>query len=183
MSSTVDIFRAWSEGRSPFFGEKWDAPATDHATQFPTPTDMSCYLCERKIEEGHQGWLRPMVTAEKDENGNNIAKLVACHRGCEMGTTIGHHFGYCSCTGFNDYWERGVALLAYLENPVWYLAVCQGCTPTLPMPFTTEQDRDDWARLHAEGTGHEVANETQNRVYDQTNTAYQNWKDKNDGRV
>jgi len=96
----------------PFFGSKWDAPATDDAPQAPTPVGQQCYLCEREIVEGDQGWIRAMG---KEIDGKLVGVPAPVHRGCEMGTTIGHTFGFCSCTGWDDYYERGKALIEHLD--------------------------------------------------------------------
>jgi len=73
-----------------FFGERWDAPNVDDAVQRPTPVGEPCVL-----------FIRPHVF----EDGT--VGFSAVHRGCEMGTTIGHYFGVCSCTGWDDLYERG----------------------------------------------------------------------------
>jgi hypothetical protein len=39
---------------------------------------------------------------------------------------------------------------------VFYLAICQDCTPILPQPFSDETERDQWLAAHAGGTGHRV---------------------------
>lgn len=41
-------------------------------------------------------------------------------------------------------------------SEIWYLAVCNTCTPLLPMPFLLEDERDRWAKEHTDGTGHDV---------------------------
>lgn len=38
----------------------------------------------------------------------------------------------------------------------FYLATCRDCDPDWPQPFYDEAERDAWARGHAEGTGHAV---------------------------
>lgn len=93
----------------PYFGPKWDAPATDNAPHTLTPVGMTCYLCERPIEAGDQGWMRYCINED-------VAQHRPVHRGCEMGTTIGHTFGFCSCTGWDDYYERGQALIAFIDK-------------------------------------------------------------------
>ena len=37
------------------------------------------------------------------------------------------------------------------EAETWYLAICQGCTPVLPQPFTDESERDQWAERALDG--------------------------------
>lgn len=95
----------------PFFGPKWDAPATDDAPQTGTPVGERCYLCQREIVQGDQGWIRAMVL---EAEGQPVSGAV--HRGCEMGTIVGHTFGFCSCTGWDDLWVRGEALIACLDR-------------------------------------------------------------------
>jgi hypothetical protein len=93
-----------------YFGEKWDAPSHDDATQTETPIGEPCYMCEREIVEGDQGWVRSLVTSDWKATSQPV------HLGCEMGTTIGHTFGYCNCTGWTDHYWRGKALLQHLKQ-------------------------------------------------------------------
>ena len=88
-----------------FFGERWDAPIVDHARQESTPVGTACYLCKRAIAAGDQGFIRSLFT----EKG--LAGDLAVHRGCDMATSIGHLFGICSCTGWEDIYERGQELV------------------------------------------------------------------------
>ena len=48
-------------------------------------------------------------------------------------------------------------------HETWYLAVCMDCTPTLPQPFTTESQRNEWATSHIRATGHRVEFEVETR--------------------
>jgi hypothetical protein len=48
-----------------FFGQRWDAPILDFARSAPTPVGVVCYLCDRPIHRGDQGFIRPLIT----ENG------------------------------------------------------------------------------------------------------------------
>ena len=40
--------------------------------------------------------------------------------------------------------------------PMVYLATCQDCVPVLPQPFSDKSERDTWARVHRDATGHAV---------------------------
>jgi hypothetical protein len=77
-----------------FFGEHWGAPILEYAQSAPTPLGVACYLCDRPIHRGDQGFIRPLIT-ENGPSGN-----LPVHRGCDMAVTIGHLFGICSCTGW-----------------------------------------------------------------------------------
>ena len=91
-----------------FFGQRWNAPVVDDGPdvlQVPTPVGEPCSACNRKIEEGDQGFIRPHVFAD-----GNVG-FMPVHRGCEMGTTVGHYFGLCSCTGWDDLYGRGKELV------------------------------------------------------------------------
>jgi hypothetical protein len=90
---------------SVFFGEHWDAPILDHAWWVPTPVGVVCYPCDCPIHRGDQGFIRPLIT----ENGPGGDLPV--HRGCDMATAIGHLFGICSHTGWDDIYERGQELV------------------------------------------------------------------------
>lgn len=37
-----------------------------------------------------------------------------------------------------------------------HLALCLGCQPLLPMPFSDVEERDWWVRTHHDATGHSV---------------------------
>jgi hypothetical protein len=88
-----------------FFGGHWDAPILESAQSAPTPVGVTCYLCDRPIHHGDQGFIRPLIT-ENGPGGN-----LPVHRGCDMAVTIGHLFGICSCTGWDDIYERGQELV------------------------------------------------------------------------
>jgi hypothetical protein len=88
-----------------FFGDHWGAPILDYAQSAPTPVGVACYLCDRPIHRGDQGFIRTVIT-ENGPGGN-----LPVHRGCDMATTIGHLFGICSCTGWDDIYERGEELV------------------------------------------------------------------------
>ena len=45
----------------------------------------------------------------------------------------------------------------------FHLAVCQDCKPVLPVPFGEEADRDQWAKVHEEATGHRVERQVEMR--------------------
>ena len=79
-----------------FFGDHCGAPILEYAQPAPTPVGVACYHCDRPIHHGDQGFIRPLIT----ENGP--AGKLPVHRGCDMATTIGHLFGICSCTGWDD---------------------------------------------------------------------------------
>ncbi len=56
----------------------------------------------------------------------------------------------------------------------FHLAVCQECTPVLPMPFGTAEERDEWADAHRAGTGHRVVDALQENQPDGEVRIYQN---------
>jgi hypothetical protein len=88
-----------------FFGEPWGAPILDYVRSVPTPIGLVCYLCDHPIQRGDQGFIHPLIT-ENGPCGN-----LPVHRGCDMAVTIGHLFGICSCTGWEDIYERGQELV------------------------------------------------------------------------
>jgi hypothetical protein len=47
---------------------------------------------------------------------------------------------------------------------VFYLAICQDCTPILPQPFFDETKRDQWLAAHVSGTGHRVRTAVETRA-------------------
>lgn len=53
---------------------------------------------------------------------------------------------------------------AYGRVPmVFHLAICMKCTPTLPVPFHSEVERDQWLLSHVSGTGHSVVRDVEVR--------------------
>jgi hypothetical protein len=46
---------------------------------------------------------------------------------------------------------------------VFYLAICQDCTPVLPVPFYDKTERDAWVAAHAT-TGHKIWTATETRT-------------------
>jgi hypothetical protein len=87
-SATTGVLRSWSM-------HKWA----------PTPVGVACYLCDRPIHRGDQAFIGPLITVTGP--GGNLP----VHRGCDMAVTIGHLFGICSCTGWDDIYERGQELV------------------------------------------------------------------------
>ena len=65
-----------------FFGDHWGAPILEYASSAPTPVGVACYLCDRPIHRGDQGFIRPLIT-ESGPGGN-----LPVHRGCDMAVTI-----------------------------------------------------------------------------------------------
>jgi hypothetical protein len=88
-----------------FFGDHWGARILEYAQSAPTPVGVACYLCDGPMQRGDQGFIRPLIT-ENGPRGN-----LPVHRGCDMAVTIGHLFGICSCTGWDDIYERGQELV------------------------------------------------------------------------
>lgn len=100
-----------------FFGERWNAPIVDPGplvAQVETPVGQECYMCDRPIIDGDQGFLRWCTGAGPDPD-TLISNLRPVHRGCDMATSIGHMYGLCSCTGWDDIYERGVELIRRLD--------------------------------------------------------------------
>jgi hypothetical protein len=89
-----------------YFGEPWDCPAVDGATQVPTPDGQLCDLCGEPICPGDRGWLRGAI---RGDGGRMFVSTVAHHAECELLTVVGHTWGVCSCTGF-DTTSRASAL-------------------------------------------------------------------------
>jgi hypothetical protein len=87
-----------------FFGERWNVPIVDHAQHAPTQSACLAISVNVPIRRGDQGFIRPLIT-EHGPAGN-----LPVHRGCDMAVTIGHLFGICSCTGWEDIYERGQEL-------------------------------------------------------------------------
>lgn len=90
-----------------FFGEPWDAPIIEDATQLPeVPTYAACLRCDEMIGEHDQGFVRPHVGDLPDLRylvGVGLGySLTAVHRECELASVVGHAVGVCSCTGYDE---------------------------------------------------------------------------------
>lgn len=84
-----------------YFGPYWDVPATDQLPQVPTPVGEPCLDCGEFIAEGEQGYTRPCIgLAPEGSDEQYTVTWMAIHRECDLLSTVGHTFGYCSC---NDY--------------------------------------------------------------------------------
>jgi hypothetical protein len=46
-----------------------------------------------------------------------------------------------------------------VTSEMFYLAICQDCTPVLPQPFLDFKERARWTKAHRDGTGHVVTYE------------------------
>ena len=88
-----------------FFGERWDAPIVDNATQVPTPVGEHCYDCAEPIADGDRGFVRPMVLAA------NVVETGYVHAECDLRGTCGHLVGLCRCTGYAS--DRATARLVW----------------------------------------------------------------------
>lgn len=78
---------------NPYFGEKWDAPATDEVEQEPTPVGVPCLDCGEPIIEGDRGFLMQCC----DVDGWSVRPI---HRECQFRNVMGgwgHHTDH-------DYW-------------------------------------------------------------------------------
>lgn len=71
-----------------FFGEPWDAPIIDEAIHVSTPAGGCCGCCREQIEEGDRGFI--------------LIDGSFTHAECEILNIIGHTYGVCRCTGFDE---------------------------------------------------------------------------------
>lgn len=82
-----------------FFGERWDAPAFDDATEIPTPVGERCLDCDELIAEGDSGTMTPAIIKTEDGYGSEIrAQHIECHLRHFLGSPA-HIMGQCSCSG------------------------------------------------------------------------------------
>ena len=84
-----------------YFGEPWDVPMLDGATQVPTPVGVRCGYCAERVVDGEQGVIYPCAGAWE-------VAAMPYHRECSMAGIVGHMVGVCSCTG----WEIGARATA-----------------------------------------------------------------------
>ena len=81
---------------NPYFGERWDVPATEGAEQAPTPIGQPCGWCTVPIQDGDRGFLLGHVAAD------GTAAAQPWHRECLLRCGVGspaHLDGRCSCRG------------------------------------------------------------------------------------
>jgi hypothetical protein len=82
-----------------FFGDRWDAPQVDDATQVDTPVGQSCLFCAEPIEPGDRGLLRHYV---RDIGPTDVDGIGPVHMECDLRMGLGivaHLEGRCSCAG------------------------------------------------------------------------------------
>ena len=70
------------------FGPPWPSRAYRDGEQSPTPVGAPCLFCLEPIEEYDRGFTFV--------NGSTA------HAECQLLAVIGHDFGVCSCTGFDN---------------------------------------------------------------------------------
>lgn len=92
-----------------FFGERWDAPAVDDATQVPTPVGQPCLAeCGDVIAEGDRGFLRGVV---RMVDGELVGSVEPVHAECDLRSVMGHQVGVCPCKGYGH--DRAAARLVW----------------------------------------------------------------------
>lgn len=103
-----------------YFGEPWDAPATDDGVRVPTPVGHAClYNCGEPIVEGDQGVVLPSLLGGPGDEP--VATVLPAHRECFIRAAIGpvEHFIEGRCSGgphSDENWrEQGRATIAWLE--------------------------------------------------------------------
>lgn len=85
-----------------FFGEPWDAPATDGQPRVATPVGQKCLWCSMPIVEGDRGFIVPAM--RQTPAGDWYADPLPQHRECQLRSVVGspaHLDGHCSCHGGN----------------------------------------------------------------------------------
>lgn len=103
-----------------FFGEPWDAPILEDATQLPeVPWYAACLRCDEMIGPDDQGFVRPYVGGDLDPRylvgvGPSY-QLHAVHRECDLASVVGHAMGVCSCTGYGFDRESAREVLRRVE--------------------------------------------------------------------
>lgn len=79
-----------------FFGDRWDSPRVDNATQVRTPDGELCLHCQEPIELGDRGFMMPLVLGPSDERDWNVVERPA-HMECDLRSTLSHIFRQCHC--------------------------------------------------------------------------------------
>ncbi len=77
-----------------FFGQRWDAPAFDEATEVPVPVGETCLMCEETVEQGDSGIITPYMDARGGTRSSPIH--LECHLRSIVGS-VAHLEGRCSC--------------------------------------------------------------------------------------
>jgi hypothetical protein len=78
-----------------YFGPRWDAPMLDDAVRAKTPIGQPCLFCAEPIEGGDQGFMTIVV-------GTDDPEPQPAHAECQALGIVGHDFGVCSCTGYDN---------------------------------------------------------------------------------
>jgi len=87
-----------------YFGEFWDVPSTEGASQVPTPVGQKCLDCTEEIAKGDRGYIMPAFRSPA------MFELLPVHRECQLLGVIGHNYGWCSCTNYQGLSRRQAAL-------------------------------------------------------------------------
>lgn len=91
-----------------FFGERWDAPMVDDATQVPTPVGQLCLDCQEPILDGERGVVTPVITLpdsdligrypSQEVPGAGYGVVIAPqHLECHLRSSMSHIYGQCHC--------------------------------------------------------------------------------------
>jgi hypothetical protein len=99
-----------------FFGDRWDAPQVDDATQVNTPVGRQCLYCAEPVEQDDRGLLRYYSL------GTPPAPV---HMECDLRMSLGsvaHLEGRCSCncqyaaTSSKTFREQARETLAWINR-------------------------------------------------------------------
>lgn len=89
-----------------FFGEPWDAPILDDATQLPeVPWYAACLRCDEMIGEDDQGLVMPHIGDLDPRYLVGIGpghSLIAIHWECHLAGIVGHLVRVCPCYGYDS---------------------------------------------------------------------------------
>lgn len=93
----------WTGSTLVFFGQWWDVPALEHASQLPeVPTYAQCLRCNEYFAEGDRGLVIPHIGELDPDHIVGVGRyttFAAMHRECHLSDIVGHLVGVCPCTG------------------------------------------------------------------------------------
>jgi hypothetical protein len=119
-----------------YFGQHWDVPRLEGATQVPTPVGEPCLWCDEPIEEGDRGIQmlqanEPLLALLQDFPSTAFRPI---HRECDLRQFLGgiaHLSHKCECYGHDsDKFEEELGLSKRQEAiAVWDWVSERGARP------------------------------------------------------
>lgn len=84
----------------------WRLPRV-RAVEIPAPVGELCMGCHEAVREGDSGEMAVLVSGTPEAP---VGSLLPLHRECGLLRAVGHEFGLCNCTKYEDLTLRAAAI-------------------------------------------------------------------------